>query len=170
LLCRNDFNTNIFIAAFTTANARLRLYEILDILGESVVYILCYDTDSIVYIDNGKNTVKTGCPLGDWTDDVSIVDWVSTAPKTYCYKTNTGKVVCKIKGFTLNYETSEKINSNTINNILENKDSKISTQYNRITRDTKTKELLNKTETKEFGFVYDKIVILENFDTIPFGY
>jgi hypothetical protein len=39
-----------------------------------------------------------------------------------------------------------------------------------ITRDTKTKELLNKIETKEFGFVYDKRVILENFDTIPFGF
>jgi hypothetical protein len=50
------------------------------------------------------------------------------------------------------------------------KDSKISTQYNRITRDSKTKELLNKIETKEFGFVYDKRVILETFDTIPFGY
>jgi hypothetical protein len=41
----NDFNTNIFIAAFTTANARLRLYEMLDKLGKSVAY---YDTDSIV--------------------------------------------------------------------------------------------------------------------------
>jgi hypothetical protein len=39
----NDFNTNIFIAAFTTANARLRLYEMLDKLGKSVAY---YDTDS----------------------------------------------------------------------------------------------------------------------------
>jgi hypothetical protein len=93
----NDFNTNIFIAAFTTANARLRLYEMLDKLRESVVY---YDTDSIVYVDNGKNTVKTGCLLGDWTDelgkDVWIVDWVSTGPKSYCYKTNTDKVICKI--------------------------------------------------------------------------
>jgi hypothetical protein len=89
--------------------------------------------------------------------------------------------ICKIKGFTLNYETSKKIHSDSINNILEkssragpesktNKDSKISTQYNRITRDTKTKELLNRIEIKEFGFVYDKRVILENFDTIPFGY
>jgi hypothetical protein len=50
----NDFNTNIFIAAFTTANARLRLYEMLDKLGKSVAY---YDTDSIIYIDDGKNTV-----------------------------------------------------------------------------------------------------------------
>jgi hypothetical protein len=167
----NDFNTNIFIAAFTTANARLRLYETLDKLGEVVVY---YDTDSVVYIDDGKNTIKTGCLLGEWTDelgkDVWIVDWLSTGPKSYCYKTNTDKVVCKIKGFTLNYETSKKIDSNSINNILEKKGSKISTQYNRITRDTKTKELLNKIETKEFGFVYDKRVVLENFDTIPFGY
>jgi hypothetical protein len=46
--------------------------------------------------------------------------------------------------FTLNYETPEKINSYSINDILENKDKKISTQYHRITRDTKTKELFNK--------------------------
>jgi hypothetical protein len=43
------------------------------------------------YLDNGKNTVKTGCLLGDWSDelgkDVWIVDWVSTGPKSYCYKT-----------------------------------------------------------------------------------
>jgi hypothetical protein len=32
-----------------------------------------------LYIDNGKNTVKTGCLLGDWADelgkDVWIADW-----------------------------------------------------------------------------------------------
>jgi hypothetical protein len=54
----------------------------------------------------------------------SVIDWISTGPKSYCYKTNTGKVVCRIKGFTLNYETSEKINSDSINNILEYKDKK----------------------------------------------
>jgi hypothetical protein len=42
---------------------------------------------------------------------------------------HTGKVVCKIKGFKLNYETTKKINSDSINNILENKDNKISTQH-----------------------------------------
>jgi hypothetical protein len=45
----NDFNTNIFIAAFTTANARLRLYEMLDKLGKSVAY---YDTDSTYCIQD----------------------------------------------------------------------------------------------------------------------
>jgi hypothetical protein len=42
------------------------------------------------YIDNGKNTLKTGCLLGDWTDelgkDVWSVDWVSTGPKSYCIR------------------------------------------------------------------------------------
>jgi hypothetical protein len=52
----NDFNTNIFIAAFTTANVRLRLYKMLDILGESLVY---YDTDSFVYTGCPKNGVLT---------------------------------------------------------------------------------------------------------------
>jgi hypothetical protein len=52
----NYFNTNIFIAAFTTANVRLRLYKMLDILGESLVY---YDTDSFVYTGCPKNGVLT---------------------------------------------------------------------------------------------------------------
>ena len=43
---QNNYNTNVFIAAFTTSWARIRLYEALDILGEQVLY---YDTDSIIY-------------------------------------------------------------------------------------------------------------------------
>jgi hypothetical protein len=53
----DTFSTNVYIAAFTTSNARLRLYNMLDKLGQSVLY---YDTDSIVYIDNGQNTITTG--------------------------------------------------------------------------------------------------------------
>lgn len=55
---QDTFATNVYIAAFKTSNARLRLYDMLDKLGQSVAY---YDTDSIVYIDNGKNSIKTGC-------------------------------------------------------------------------------------------------------------
>jgi len=65
------FSTNVYIAAFTTLNARLRLYDMLDKLGQSVA---CYDTDSIVYIDNGKKIIKTGCMLGEWTDELGKDD------------------------------------------------------------------------------------------------
>lgn len=37
---------NIFIAAFTTCHARLKLYEALHILQQQVLY---YDTDSVIY-------------------------------------------------------------------------------------------------------------------------
>ena len=37
---------NVFIACFTTALARLKLYKELDRLGEQVLY---YDTDSVIY-------------------------------------------------------------------------------------------------------------------------
>ena len=38
--------TNVFFAAFTTSQARLKLYEALDTLKERVLY---YDTDSVIY-------------------------------------------------------------------------------------------------------------------------
>jgi len=108
LYVQDPFSTNIHIAAFTTSNARLRLYDMLDKLGQSVAY---YDTDSTVYIDDGKNTVKTGCMLGEWTDELEkddyITEWVSTGPKSYGYLTNKGKEMLKIKGFTLNYQKLE---------------------------------------------------------------
>ena len=44
----NSFDTNIFIASFTTSSARLMLYDKLDYLGDQVLY---FDTESIVFID-----------------------------------------------------------------------------------------------------------------------
>ena len=42
-----DPNTSVVIAAFTTAHARLQLYDELDMLQERVLY---YDTDSVIYL------------------------------------------------------------------------------------------------------------------------
>ena len=78
----DNFSTNVYIAAFTTSNARLRLYDMLDKLGQFVTY---YDTDSMIYIDDGQNTVETGCMLGDWTNelgkDTYIKELFSSGPK-----------------------------------------------------------------------------------------
>ena len=40
--------TNVVIAAFTTAHARLKLYSVLEQLQERVLY---YDTDSVIYVE-----------------------------------------------------------------------------------------------------------------------
>jgi hypothetical protein len=117
---QDTFSTNVYVAAFATSNARLRLYDMLDKLGQSVAY---YYTDSIGYIDNGENSVKTGCMLGQWTDELGkdnyIKEWFSTGPKSYGYLTNTGKGVVKIKGFTLNYENSKHLNIESMKRIIE---------------------------------------------------
>ncbi|GFT56857.1 DNA_pol_B_2 domain-containing protein [Trichonephila clavipes] len=90
---KDNFNTNVYVAAFTTSSARIRLYEIMDKLGDKVLYS---DTDSIMYIDDGTNTIETGCMLGEWTDELEkdqyIQHWISPASKDYAYRLNNGKV------------------------------------------------------------------------------
>ena len=64
----NSKNTNVYIACFTTSHARLMLYNKLDYLKEKILY---FDTDSIIYADDGTKNVKTGDMLGDMTDEIS---------------------------------------------------------------------------------------------------
>ncbi|KAI8490466.1 hypothetical protein Bbelb_317340 [Branchiostoma belcheri] len=60
-------NTNIYIAAFTTAHARLKLFKTLDKLGDAVRY---YDTDSIICRCNDSNRVELGDYLGEFSNEV----------------------------------------------------------------------------------------------------
>lgn len=62
-----DASTNIFLASFTTAWARLKLYGEMDKLGRDVLY---HDTDSIIYSTNGRNDPPLGPFLGDFTDEL----------------------------------------------------------------------------------------------------
>ena len=60
--------TNVIIAAYTTAQARLKLYSYLKLLGERVLYC---DTDSVVFITSpGQQEPPLGVYLGDLTDEV----------------------------------------------------------------------------------------------------
>jgi hypothetical protein len=105
--------TNIAIAAFTTAYARLRLYDAMEAVGRDVLYC---DTDSVIFRNRGQ--LVTGPFLGDLTNELDeedrIVEFVSTGPKSYGYRTMAGEVCCKIKGFTLNIETSRLLNFDSL--------------------------------------------------------
>ncbi|GFR08218.1 uncharacterized protein TNCT_640001 [Trichonephila clavata] len=63
-----DSSTNIFIAAFTTCHARLKLYSEIEKLNESVLY---FDTDSIIYKSDGINDPPLGNFLGEFTDELN---------------------------------------------------------------------------------------------------
>lgn len=63
-----DLSTNVFIATFTTAWARMKLYSEMDKLGDAVLY---HDTDSIIYAQNGQNDPPLGNFLGEFTDELN---------------------------------------------------------------------------------------------------
>ncbi|KAK6168648.1 hypothetical protein SNE40_019840 [Patella caerulea] len=106
--------TNVVIAAFVTAQARLKLYSVLEKLGERVCY---FDTDSVIFIYQYHSTSwnpPEGSSLGQWKnelpEDVTIREFVSGGPKNYAYRQSDGKTVCKVRGFTLNYRRSQQLN------------------------------------------------------------
>ncbi|CAL1282300.1 unnamed protein product, partial [Larinioides sclopetarius] len=165
--------TNVYLAAFTTSHARLKLYCELEKLGAAVLY---YDTDSIIYATDGENDPKTGDYLGDFTDELdgdTIVKFVSGGAKNYAYVTKAGKSVCKIRGFSLNYENSIKLNFDSVLKLVKSFDDEeriTVTNPRKITRDVKTGKVVNKKEDKKYGIVYDKRVILDDLNTLPYGY
>ena len=79
--------TNVIIAAYTTAQARLKLFSYLDQLGERALYA---DTDSVIFSSRqGDWEPDLGDYLGDLTDEVpgnNIKTFVTGGPKNYAYQ------------------------------------------------------------------------------------
>ena len=139
----NSKSMNIYIACFTTSHARLMLYDELDYLQEKVLY---FDTDSIIYIDDGTKNVITGDMLGEMTDELSgkgITNFVSTGPKSYSFKYGDNEQKSAIKGFTLNHENGNILNHDSLTKIVKKqlRDRTIVNE-NKITR--KNLEIVNK--------------------------
>jgi len=173
-------NANVVLAAYTTAQARLKLYEHLEALGDQVLY---YDTDSCIYYHR-KNLYKvpTGDYLGEMTDELTdygvdsyIVEFVSGGPKTYAYLVwSTDKKalipVCKIKGLTLNMKTSKTLNFDTLKEmVLSDEVKMLDIIENRIRR-TKNRELVTVQETKQFKITGAKRKANGVYDTLPYGF
>ena len=111
--------TNVVIAAFTTAYARLKLYGVLDQLQERVLY---YDTDSVIFVSKPDELEPPLGPfLGQLTNELKeghITTFISGGPKNYCYKTSTNKVETKIRGITLNCTAMQKVNFDVIRSLV----------------------------------------------------
>ena len=159
--------TNIFIAAFTTCLARLKLYSYLDRLQEQVLY---YDTDSVIYRWRpGQSSIETGDYLGEMTDELDgerIVEFVSG-----------GKFECKVRGFTLNVRGRQRLNYHSMKehilNTLEEDDSTPIpvVNPNHFHRDQTRKKMKLITQEKKYSLVFDKRVVDRNSKrSYPFGY
>ena len=168
---------NIVIAAYTTAYARLKLYDLLDQLQERVLY---YDTDSVIYVhEPGKPEPPLGDYLGDLTDELDgdyITSFTACGPKNYAYETNSNKSVTKVRGITLDYATTKKLNLEVMRSLLHLQvnchiQGKVTVDIPfKITRDKKKKKIITKRMKKEYRIVYNKRVVKENYGTVPYGY
>ena len=177
----NDFveassRTNVVIAVYTTAQARLKLFSYLKPLGRRVCYC---DTDSIIFTTTpGLWEPKLGDYLGDLTDEApgnTILKFVTGGPKNYAYtleKPNKkGQTsICKVRGITLNYKNMLDINFDTVSNMVKNNREQGCIHVvdnNKICRSNGV--LITRTETKDYRTVFDKRIIKDNVCTYPYG-
>ena len=180
--CVENGKTNLFVAAFTTCHARLKLYTYLHALQHQVLY---FDTDSVIY---SKEPGQTELPIGDFLVDLTnevdhgdhIVDFTSGGPKNYGYRTFNGKVECKVRGFSLgSVRGHEQLNYECLRqNVMEELEDPRETRRvipvtnsHFFTRDPCTKRLRVMPRTKEYGLVFDKRVVdPDTFKSYPYGY
>ena len=149
-----DPNTNVVIAAFTTAYARLQLYDELYMLQQRVLY---YDTDSVIYLSQPEP--RLGNYIGDLTNELGgehITVFASGGPKNYCYKTSGGKTEVKVRGITLDCTARQKVNFEVIcAMVFLRAECGVTGQVSvdipfRIMRNTRTKEIQIKRMKKDY--------------------
>ena len=174
-------------AAFTTANARMRLYDLLSWLHPS--QILYCDTDSVMFIYNKNNklhkfpsnnandlpkSVKFGKGLGEWEDENRygefIDEFVCGGAKSYSYRTNLNKVVIKQKGITMDAAnakiiTFENIRDMVLNNTSIKSEERFTFRWDKVSKDVVTK-FIGRSIKSTVNSKRD----LDGYNTLPFGF
>ena len=139
--------SNVVVGSFVTAQARLKLYGVLHQLDKRVLY---FDTDSIIYIHKPEL----------WN------------PEYVGHDTGKLKSTCKVKGLTLDYNTSQVIH---FYNMIEwatshKRDFRESVEYLHRISKHKDRKITTERQSKMYRFTYDKRVIVKNVETVPYGY
>jgi hypothetical protein len=179
-------------AVFTTANARVRLYSMLDWLHPSQI-IYC-DTDSVIFIYDKTNPLHK-CPsndshrpsnivfgdaLGCWENEFKgneyIKEIVVSGAKSYSYikydpDTDKTEYIIKQKGITLDVANSNIFNYEDIRTmVLENKTLESEKRYmfswNSHTKDIQTQYLSRSVRNT----IDSKRMVVDGYDTRPFGF
>ncbi|KAJ8024303.1 hypothetical protein HOLleu_37008 [Holothuria leucospilota] len=121
--------SHVFIGAYTTAQARLKLYSYLERFDKRVLY---FDIGSIIYVSTPEAwDPPIGNSLGDMTDELRkpygegsyITEFVSGGPQNYAYKVfrpdnQSSTRVCKVRGITLNFASEQQINFESMRQLL----------------------------------------------------
>ena len=162
-------------------------WVVMNLLGSCILF---YDMNSIIYTKNtGLWEPFMGQYLGDLMNELScsdvgcsechsghwLAEFVSCRAKHYAYCLNSGEVVCKGRGFSLNFSASQVVHLDSMKKALFAWKNKVD-QIEMVT--LKTMILRNKITAivyltkmpKHYGMVYNKRVVLDDFTTVPYGF
>ncbi|XP_015793693.1 uncharacterized protein LOC107370221 [Tetranychus urticae] len=179
----NPGKTNIAVASFVTAYARLELFRLLQLIeNHREGRVLYFDTDSVVFIErDGDPEIKCGDYLGELTDEIEpgwiCTQFVTLGPKNYGYE-STGpngevKATIKVKGIkltaaALDIITIERLVS-MISNYIEGQQDEVLIQQSNITSNKFTHVVRTRCFEKIYRAVSEKRRIDGN-NTRPYGY
>jgi len=176
--------SNVIIASYVTAQARLHLYDTLIKLGQRCLY---FDTDSVIFTaKNDEYIPETGIFLGQLTNEIAtkeepdsyITKFISCGPKNYGIeilrpKSNTYDYLIKVKGLSLNFETNSLINFNSMKDLINKTIIDDPILYNvpqTVFKTSDYNEIQTKDSYKIYKLVYDKRMLFSDYTTFPFGY
>lgn len=155
---------NIYIAAFTTAWARIKIHSFLTHLGDKGHYC---DTDSCIYAGD-KPGIKHSPELGMLVSDVSykpITEYVGLSPKNYSVVID-GVAKVKVKGVN---NKEGYINMEMMKALL--REPWMEEHVPQVRFDKDKDHVISTTEfKKKYRFLYDKRMRYGDYDTLPWGY
>lgn len=172
---RDSPHLNIFVAAFTTCLARLKLYDVMDQLGERCLYS---DTDCIIFVQRPGDTYQPplGDFLGEFTNELKqghhIVEFCSGARKIMgarriwvTWSARYGASPSMPRGSPNSTTTC------CVATPLEEPRTTPITWAHTIHRNVKEYLLETKRKIKDYKLVYTKRILNpETFYTYPYGY
>ncbi|KAF4524515.1 hypothetical protein B566_EDAN011526 [Ephemera danica] len=176
-----DPTTNVAIAAFITAGARLELYKCLEKLQRRCFYC---DTDSAIMTSlPGDEMLPTGNCLGELTNELDqygpgckIKEWIGAGAKHYGFKVydhndELVQTVIKVRGITLNVKNSEVVNLTSMKEmILEQADPVYVRNDHQIVK-TKQHDVISRPQTKIYRTVNNKRRLEPlTYMTLPYGF
>ncbi len=177
-------------AVFTTANARVRLYKMMDWLDPSQVaycdtdsVILRYDADNPQHKDpyNKDHSedaklkgLEFGTGLGQWEDEFKGKDYITElvigGAKSYAYTTASRKIVIKQKRNNIIRDNDTVVNFETFKKMVLDNIEIVSKPRHQFRWEEKSKKnvVIKYISKKIKATIGEKRELTDNYDTLPF--
>lgn len=112
--------------------------------------------------------------LGEYGPGSYITEFCSAGPKNYSFvvhspTTGAQSQVCKVKGFNLNYQVGQLINTEVMKQMVKGQTDSVPIHQNQIRR-SNTHQLITLKETKVYRVCLEKRKFTDDHESLPYGF